>query len=84
MGDPTTAQGAELKVIAAAVIGGASLAGGRGSALGAVLGAIVVQLIDNAMVIFDFDQKYNSIVIGAAIVIAVVIDQAKARLHASR
>ena len=72
--------GYELKVIAAAVIGGASLSGGRGSAVGAVLGAILVQLIDNAMVILDIDQSYNQIVMGAAIIVAVVIDQTKGRM----
>lgn len=72
----------ELKVIAAAVIGGASLMGGRGTALGAVLGAIVIQLIDNAMIIFDLPSSWNNVVMGAAIVIAVVIDQAKRRLAA--
>ncbi len=69
----------ELKVIAATVIGGASLMGGRGSAFGAVLGAIVIQLIDNGMIILRIDQSYNQIVMGAAIIIAVVIDQAKTR-----
>lgn len=70
----------ELRVIAAAVIGGASLMGGRGSALGAVLGAIVIQLIDNAMIIFQIDQSWNQVVMGAAIIVAVVIDQAKRRM----
>ncbi|RMH12641.1 MAG: ABC transporter permease [Planctomycetota bacterium] len=70
----------ELKVIAAAVIGGASLMGGRGSAMGAVLGAIVIQLIDNAMIIFEIDQSWNQVVMGAAIIVAVVIDQAKRRI----
>jgi ribose/xylose/arabinose/galactoside ABC-type transport system permease subunit len=74
----------ELQVIAATVIGGASLMGGRGSALGAVLGAIIIQLINNAMVIFSVDQSYNQIVMGAAIVIAVVIDQTKQRVQARR
>lgn len=72
--------GYELKVIAAAVIGGASLSGGRGSAIGAVLGAILVQLIDNALVILDINQNYSQVVMGAAIVVAVVLDQAKGRL----
>jgi ribose transport system permease protein len=71
--------GYELNVIAAAVIGGASLSGGRGSAIGAVLGAILVQLINNGMVILGIDQSYNQIVMGLAIVIAVVVDQTKAR-----
>lgn len=72
--------GYELTVIAAAVIGGASLTGGRGSAVGAVLGAILVQLIDNGMVILGVDQSYNKIVMGAAIIVAVVVDQAKSRV----
>lgn len=73
-------QGYELQVIAAAVIGGASLSGGRGSAIGAVLGAILVQLLENTMLILDINQSYNQIVMGAAIIVAVVVDQAKARL----
>lgn len=72
--------GYELNVIAAAVIGGASLSGGRGSAVGAVLGAILVQLINNAMLILDINQSYNQIVMGLAIILAVVVDQAKSRL----
>lgn len=77
---PDAGQGYELSVIAAAVIGGASLSGGRGSALGAVLGAVLVQLIDNAIIILEGDQNYNKIIMGTAIVIAVVLDQMKTRL----
>ncbi len=73
----------ELQVIAAAVIGGASLMGGRGSALGAVLGAIVIKLIDNAMIIFEIDQSWNQVVMGSAIIVAVVVDQAKRRISGS-
>lgn len=73
-------KGYELKVIAAAVIGGASLSGGKGSALGAVLGAIMVQLIDNGLVILGIDQSYNDIVMGAAIIAAVVVDQTKSNV----
>lgn len=72
----------ELRVIAAAVIGGASLMGGRGSALGAVLGAVIIELIGNAMIIFDIDQSWNQVVMGAAIIVAVVVDQAKRRMSA--
>lgn len=73
-------QGYELKAIAAAVIGGASLSGGRGSALGAVLGAVLVGLIDNGILMLGIDQNYNQIILGAAIIIAVVLDQFKSRL----
>ncbi|HYF14811.1 MAG TPA: ABC transporter permease [Phycisphaerales bacterium] len=78
--EPAAGTGYELKAIAAAVIGGASLSGGRGSALGAVLGAILVQLIDNGMVMLRIDQSYNNIVLGGAIIAAVVLDQLKSRL----
>ena len=81
---PAAGDGYELDVVAAAVIGGASLSGGRGSALGAVLGAIMVQLISNAMVILEIDQSYQKIVMGSAIIAAVVIDQTKARLSKAR
>jgi ribose/xylose/arabinose/galactoside ABC-type transport system permease subunit len=72
--------GYELRVIAAAVVGGASLSGGRGSLVGAMLGALLMQLIDNAIVVLGIDSNYTNIVIGLAIVVAVVVDQAKARL----
>ncbi len=74
-------KGYELNVIAAAVVGGASLSGGRGSALGAVLGAIIIQLIDNSILMIGISQEYKDIVIGLAIVVAVVIDQTKNGLN---
>jgi len=74
----------ELQVIAATVIGGASLMGGRGTVFGAVLGAIVIQLLNNGMVILRVDASVNLIVMGGAIIIAVVIDQTKQRLAARR
>ncbi len=77
---PSGGQGYELQVIAASVIGGASLSGGRGTALGALLGAILIQLIDNGMLILEIDQSYNQIVMGAAIILAVVLDQTKQKL----
>ncbi|MCC6428168.1 MAG: ABC transporter permease [Phycisphaerales bacterium] len=82
--EPNAGNGYELRVIAASVIGGASLSGGRGSALGAMLGAILVQLISNAMLILEIDQSYTDIVMGAAIILAVVLDQFKARLTPGR
>lgn len=80
---PSGGQGYELQVIAASVIGGASLSGGRGTALGALLGAILIQLIDNGMLILEIDQSYNQIVMGAAIILAVVLDQTKQKLGGS-
>lgn len=77
-------KGYELSVIAAAVVGGASLSGGRGSALGAVLGAITIQLIDNSILMTGIRQEYKDIVIGLAIIVAVVVDQAKHRLGSKK
>jgi len=68
-------QGYELNVIAAAVVGGASLSGGKGSALGALLGALVIQMISTGIVILGIDQNYSQIIIGAVVIIAVVLDQ---------
>jgi ribose transport system permease protein len=68
-------QGYELNVIAAAVVGGASLSGGKGSALGALLGALVIQMIATGIVILGIDQNYSQIIIGAVVILAVVLDQ---------
>jgi ribose/xylose/arabinose/galactoside ABC-type transport system permease subunit len=68
-------QGYELNVIAAAVVGGASLAGGKGSALGALLGAIVIQLISAGIVTLGINQNYSQIIIGAVVILAVVLNQ---------
>lgn len=70
-----TAQGYELSVVAAAVVGGASLTGGRGTALGALLGALVIALIENGFIILRLNQEYSTIIIGSAIIVAVAVDR---------
>lgn len=67
-------QGYELNVIAAAVVGGASLAGGRGTAAGVVLGALVIQMISSGIVLLGIDQNYSQIIIGTVVIAAVVLD----------
>jgi ribose transport system permease protein len=67
--------GYELNVIAAAVVGGASLSGGKGSALGALLGALIIQMISTGIVILRIDQNYSQIIIGSVVIFAVVLDQ---------
>jgi len=88
-GGANSADGAgyELNTIAAAVVGGASLSGGKGSALGAFLGALTIKLIDTGIVILGIDQNYLQIITGSVVIIAVVLDQtnnwlAKRRLAA--
>lgn len=69
------AAGYELYVIASAVVGGVSLRGGRGSAWGAVLGALLIALMRQSIRTLHFDQNYEQIVIGCAIVMAVALDR---------
>jgi ribose transport system permease protein len=69
------ANGYELYVIASAVVGGASLSGGRGSALSATLGALLIVLIRQAIRTLHLDQNYEWIIIGGAMIVAVVFDQ---------
>jgi ribose transport system permease protein len=78
------ATGYELYVIASAVVGGASLSGGKGSAVNAMLGALLIVLIRQSIRTLHFDQNYEWIIIGCAIIIAVTLDQANARFTARR
>jgi len=71
-------QGYELNAIAAAVVGGVSLVGGKGTALGAFLGAVILQMISNGLVILNIPQNYSQIVIGLVVIAAVVFDQLNA------
>jgi ribose transport system permease protein len=73
-GTPTAGNGLELQVLAAAVIGGASLRGGEGTVLGAFLGAVFVALINNAMTMLAVSIYWQMIVTGGVLVAAVAID----------
>ncbi|MDO7557910.1 MAG: sugar ABC transporter permease [Loktanella sp.] len=64
----------ELYVIAAAVIGGTSLAGGVGTIYGAILGALVMQSLQTGMVLIGFDTSVQQIVVGSVLVLAVYLD----------
>ncbi len=64
----------ELYVIAAAVIGGTSLAGGIGTIYGAILGALVMQSLQTGMVLIGFDTAIQQIVVGSVLVVAVYLD----------
>jgi ribose transport system permease protein len=77
-------QGYELYVIAAAVVGGASLIGGKGSASGALLGALLIALIRQAIRTLQLNTNYEWIIIGVAIIVAVVLDRYSARLAEAR
>lgn len=73
-GTPTAGNGIELQVLAAAVIGGASLRGGEGTILGAFLGVVFVALINNSMTMLAVSIYWQMIVIGSVLIIAVALD----------
>lgn len=75
VGDPTVAQGLELDVIAAVVIGGGSLAGGEGSVLGTLLGALIMTVIRSGCTQMGLSNWVQEIVTGVIIVVAVVLDR---------
>lgn len=66
----------ELDAIAAVVIGGTSLSGGRGSVWGTVLGAIIIGVLNNGLVLLDVSPFWQQVVKGLVILVAVIIDKA--------
>ena len=64
----------ELRVIAAAVIGGTALAGGVGTIYGAILGALIMQSLQSGMAMVGVDAPFQNIVVGAVLVLAVLVD----------
>lgn len=78
-GQPNFGIGLELDVIAAAVIGGASLFGGQGTIIGTLIGAFLIALIRNGSVLLNINTFYQSVIIGVVIWIAVIWDQLRLR-----
>ena len=79
-GDPTVAIGVELDIIAAVIIGGASLYGGVGTVLGSVIGALIMAVLRNGSQQMGWPTYFQEIIIGVAIIAAVFLD----RLRQSR
>jgi ribose/xylose/arabinose/galactoside ABC-type transport system permease subunit len=75
LGDPTTAYGYELNIIAAVVIGGASLTGGQGSALGTIIGALMMTAVANGCGKMGWPNPAQDMVTGGIIILASVLDQ---------
>jgi ribose/xylose/arabinose/galactoside ABC-type transport system permease subunit len=78
---PATGTGFELTAIAAVVLGGTSLRGGRGSIGGTVIGAFVIGVLSDGLVILGFSTFLQNVIKGVVIVAAVVIDQSQIRLE---
>ena len=79
VGDPTTAVGLELQIIAAVVIGGASLSGGEGGILGTMIGAFMLSCLSAGCTLAGIDNSIQEIIIGGIIVAAVTIDGLRQR-----
>ena len=73
-GDPTVAVGLELDIIAAVIIGGASLNGGVGTILGSMIGALTMAILRNGAVLMEWSNSDQLIIVGIVIIIAVYVD----------
>jgi len=78
---PATGETFELNAIAAVVLGGTSLAGGRGTVFGTIIGAFVIGVLRNGMVLEGLSSFLQIIITGVVIILAVVIDQVQVRLQ---
>lgn len=79
-GDPKSGDLVELKVIAAVVVGGTSLAGGQGRIMGTLIGAFIIAVINNGMNLTGVESHMQKVIYGAVILIAVLIDRLKIHL----
>ena len=80
VGSPIAGAGYELNAIAAVIIGGASLMGGKGSIIGTLIGACILQVLATGLQLFGAGDNVKPIVIGAVIVLAVILDVYRDRL----
>jgi len=71
---PALGQGYELEAIAAVVIGGTSLSGGKGTIVGTVIGALIMSVLTNGLRIMSIPQEWQTVVVGLVIILAVYAD----------
>jgi ribose transport system permease protein len=76
---PATGAGYELQAIAAVVIGGTSLSGGKGSIVGTVIGALIISVLNNGLQIMSIPQEWQNVILGCVILVAVYADMARKR-----
>lgn len=77
--DPNAATGLELSAIAAAVIGGTSLMGGRGSIIGAFIGVLIISVLQNGLAQLGVSEPFKRLTTGMVIILAVLIDRWRSR-----
>jgi ribose/xylose/arabinose/galactoside ABC-type transport system permease subunit len=83
-GIPQSGEGYELQSIAAVVVGGTSLMGGRGSIAGTFVGALLIGVLYNVMNLLNVQSYAQDVVLGAVILLAVLLDELRKRYFASR
>ncbi|MGD1038534.1 MAG: ABC transporter permease, partial [Roseiarcus sp.] len=83
IGSPIAGVGYELNAIAAVIIGGTSLFGGKGSIIGSLIGACILQVLSTGLQLFGIGDNFKPIVIGTVIVLAVVLDTYRNRFLSS-
>lgn len=71
---PATGMGYELQAIAAVVIGGTSLSGGKGSIIGTLIGALIISVLNNGLQIMSIPQEWQNVILGCVILVAVYAD----------
>jgi ribose transport system permease protein len=74
---PATGMGYELQAIAAVVIGGTSLTGGKGSIVGTVIGALIISVLNNGLQIMSIPQEWQNVILGIVILVAVYGDMVR-------
>lgn len=82
-GQPTAGVSYELQVIAAVVIGGGSLTGGEGTVVGTLIGAFIMGLLSNGSDLLGINPYWQQVIIGAIIILAVALDEARKRRFAT-
>lgn len=80
---PGQGMGYELEAIAAVIIGGTSLQGGKGSIIGTVIGALIMSLLTNGLQIMSIPQGWQKVVVGVVILIAVFVDMVRRKRQES-
>jgi ribose transport system permease protein len=77
--DPNAALGMELSAIAAAVIGGTSLMGGRGTIVGAFIGVLIISVLQNGLAQLGVTEPFKRLITGVVIILAVLLDRWRSR-----
>lgn len=80
VGSPIAGIGYELNAIAAVIIGGTSLNGGKGSVIGTLIGACILQVLNTGLQLLGVEDNFKPVVIGGVIIVAVILDTYRAKL----